>query len=204
MADVSHPNVAEQIDSVEDTLAELDPARMPRILVLNKIDSVKKDPLALLPSGTTQEYNAIVPISARTGLGIDRLMVEIEQLLAKGMGQLHILVPFERGDIVSRIHEQGSVISERHTPEGVEVRCRVPQELAAQIGGIAAVIDLSRKKSKTECTQCTKSPIGSIAPGCWDGSLPLSRYAWHSIGGFTILLGIILVVLSWFSTLLRH
>lgn len=150
VADVSHPNVAEQIDSVEDTLAELDLPRMPHILVLNKIDAVKKDPLALLPSGTTQGYNAIVPISARTGLGIDRLMVEIEQLLAKGMGQLHILVPFDRGDIVSRIHEQGSVISERHTPEGVEVRCRVPQELAAQIGGIAAVIDLSRKKSKTE------------------------------------------------------
>ena len=38
VVDVSHPNAAQHIEAVEDTLAEIDASSMPRILVLNKTD----------------------------------------------------------------------------------------------------------------------------------------------------------------------
>src|SRR5215207_2402858 len=45
VADVNHPNVVQHIETVEDTLAEIDMPPVPRILVWNKIDQWNEHPL---------------------------------------------------------------------------------------------------------------------------------------------------------------
>ena len=51
VADVSHPNAAEQADVVEDILMELNLAGKPRILVLNKADLLRGDDSLSAPPG---------------------------------------------------------------------------------------------------------------------------------------------------------
>ena len=62
-------------------LEELGAKRTPVILLINKIDSIEKDKLLEVIAAYSQAYNfkAIIPISARTGDGVDQLMEECEK-----------------------------------------------------------------------------------------------------------------------------
>ncbi len=77
VADASHPELEQQIRAVEDILAEMDLAGLPRILVLNKWDALPRDERKAMilarPSG--------IAVSALTGDGLDQLSHEIVQRL---------------------------------------------------------------------------------------------------------------------------
>ena len=62
-------------------LEELGAKKTPVILVINKIDSVEKDKLLEVIAAYNDAYRfeAIIPISARTGDGVDALMAECEK-----------------------------------------------------------------------------------------------------------------------------
>ena len=62
-------------------LEELGAKRTPVILVINKIDSVEKDKLLEVIAAYSDAYHfeAIIPISARTGDGVDTLLGECEK-----------------------------------------------------------------------------------------------------------------------------
>ena len=62
-------------------LEELGAKRTPVILVINKIDSLEKEKLLEVIAAYSEAYRfeAIIPISARTGDGIDNLMAECEK-----------------------------------------------------------------------------------------------------------------------------
>lgn len=128
VVDAAHPNAAAQIETVEDTLAEIDVPRLPRILALNKVDRL---PEGAPPLRGADRYAAIVPISARTGEGIPRLIGEIERVLRESMLEIKLFVPYQRGDLLALIREQGIVDQAQSTPEGTHVRAHVPPRLAA-------------------------------------------------------------------------
>ena len=62
-------------------LEQLGAKRTPVILVINKIDTVEKDKLLEVIAAYSEAYNfdAIIPISAKTGDGVDALMAECEK-----------------------------------------------------------------------------------------------------------------------------
>ena len=62
-------------------LEELGAKRTPVILVINKIDSVEKEKLLEVIAAYSEEYrfDAIIPISARTGDGVDMLLAECDK-----------------------------------------------------------------------------------------------------------------------------
>ena len=74
--------VVEPIPSVgqqeQILLEELGAKRTPVILVINKIDTVEKDKLLEVIAAYSQAYSfeAIIPISAKTGDGVDHLLTE--------------------------------------------------------------------------------------------------------------------------------
>ncbi len=62
-------------------LEELAAKRTPVILVVNKIDSIEKDKLLEVIAAYSEAYHfdAIIPISARTGDGVDTLLAECDK-----------------------------------------------------------------------------------------------------------------------------
>ena len=46
-----------------------------------------------------------------------------------------MLVPFSRGDLVSRVHREGDVLTEEHTADGTRLNARVGSLLAVELGG---------------------------------------------------------------------
>jgi GTP-binding protein HflX len=129
MVDASHPNIISQIEAVEDTLAEIDVPRIPRILALNKVD--------LMPDGvphitTADAYSAIVPVSAITGSGLKQLLTEIERILVEHMVEIDVTLPYRAGDLIAMIRDNGVVDSEDHSETSVHLRAHVPARLAAR------------------------------------------------------------------------
>ena len=83
VVDITHPNAAEQMVVVNDTLEELGLREKPRVLALNKVDLLGPGvERGLLASLDVEGYPAVL-ISATTGHGLDRLLATVERVVAK-------------------------------------------------------------------------------------------------------------------------
>jgi GTP-binding protein HflX len=85
VVDISHPNAQAQQDAVQAVLGELGLADRPTVLVFNKIDRLGRPPSAWRPG------SGRVPISAKTGAGLDELRQELLHCLngnASGRGAI--------------------------------------------------------------------------------------------------------------------
>lgn len=126
VVDVTHPNAAEQIEAVEDTLAELEVDHLPMVVALNKADQLED------PSGIMIDLNVEAPaalVSAKTGKGIDELLVMIEAAMVQLLQPIEVHLPYERGDLLSLFYERGQVDEEKHTGSGVHLFGRLPGRL---------------------------------------------------------------------------
>ncbi len=126
VVDVTHPHVAAQIDSVEDTLAELEVDHLPMVVALNKIDR--------LVDGADLENQLVlsapaVRVSALTGEGVDALLLAVEAAMVRFLKPVTVLLPYQRGDLLSLMYERGQVDGEEHGADGVRVYGRLPQRL---------------------------------------------------------------------------
>ena len=119
----------DQIAAVREVLAEIGAAQVPELIVINKADVAEADTLARL---LRREPHAVV-VSARTGEGMSLLADAIEVDLPGAWIDVDVLVPYARGDLLSRAHREGEVIAEDHGPDGTRLKARVPAALAGQL-----------------------------------------------------------------------
>ena len=70
----------------ESLIAQIKAHHMPAVLVINKIDTVKKEELlnVIATYAAAHEFEAVVPISARTGEGLDDLLGELSKYAIEG------------------------------------------------------------------------------------------------------------------------
>src|ERR1700754_1213650 len=122
VVDASDALPEEQIKAVREVLVEIGEDRdgtMPaELLVVNKTDAAGDLALArlrhLLPDA--------VFVSGRRGDGVDKLRAGIAELLPRPEVDVELLVPYAEGSLVARVHAEGEVIAEEHTPEGTRLR----------------------------------------------------------------------------------
>ena len=129
VVDGSHPDPESQISAVREVLAELNATDIPEIVVINKADQADPDTILRL---TRRERHSVV-VSARTGQGIDDLLAAIERDLPRMDHEVRVLVPYQRGDLVARVHEEGEILSVEHTADGTLLHARVLPALAAEL-----------------------------------------------------------------------
>jgi len=127
VVDITHPHVINQVQAVEETLAELDATGKPVITALNKIDRLAKE--IDIPN---QQFPNSIPISALTGQGIDALLARVEQVLLANMISIDVVIPYSQGDLVALIHEKGIIDHKEYITEGTHIKGWVPPEIAAK------------------------------------------------------------------------
>ncbi|OII63465.1 GTPase HflX [Streptomyces sp. CC53] len=127
VVDGSHPAPEEQLAAVREVIRDVGAVNVPEIVVVNKADAA--DPLVLQRLLRVEKH--AIAVSARTGQGLDELLALIDAELPRPEVEIEALVPYTRGELVSRIHADGEVLSEEHTPEGTLLKARVHEELAA-------------------------------------------------------------------------
>ena len=92
---------------------------VPVINVFNKCDAA--DNL----EDITYPYNesTCVKISAKTGQGIDDLMLAIEEALPQTRKRVNLLLPFDKGSIAAKIRADGIIHSEEYIAQGLFLDC---------------------------------------------------------------------------------
>ena len=129
VVDGSDPFPLKQIAAVNKVIGEIvqeyGETAPPEIIVVNKIDAA--DPLVL--AELRHAVDDVVFVSAHTGEGISELEARIELFL----NSLDSHVPFTRGDVVSRVHQYGTVLREEYTEAGTRIDVRLAAELAAEL-----------------------------------------------------------------------
>jgi GTP-binding protein HflX len=119
----------EQINAVREVLNEIDAGDVPELIVINKADLADPETISAL---LRREPHAVV-VSARTGQGFEELLEAIEKDLPSRLVDMTILVPYSRGDLLSRAHRQGEVLSVDHEEHGTLLHARVPEALANEL-----------------------------------------------------------------------
>ena len=137
VVDASHPDPGSQIQTVRDVLTEVEATDIQELVVFNKCDLIDEtEKLAL----RGMEPGCLL-VSAATGEGVAELLEKIESLLPKPELFMKVLVPYSRGDLVSRIHSEGKVAKLEHRETGTYVETLVKPGLASELADF--VLDAS-------------------------------------------------------------
>jgi GTP-binding protein HflX len=136
VVDGSDTDPESQLVAVREVLGDIDASAVPEIVVVNKSDAA--DPLTLARLAR-REPSAIV-VSARTGAGLPVLIDAVANALPRPQIPVTVLVPYDRGDLVSKLHQYGDLSAEEHTADGTRLTARVPAGLAAELEPYAVVV----------------------------------------------------------------
>jgi GTP-binding protein HflX len=129
VVDGSDADPAAQIAAVREVLGQIGAADVPELVVVNKADAA--DPIAV--EGLRGHERGAVVVSARTGEGLPALLAELERRLPGRDQEITVMVPYDRGDLISRAHQEGEVLTVNHGQNGTELTARVPPGLAAEL-----------------------------------------------------------------------
>jgi GTPase len=129
VVDGSDPDPEGQISAVRAVLADIGAGDLPEQMVVNKADLASADAIAALRT----RYPGAVVISARTWAGIEELRRTVEQGLPRPQVEIRALLPYDRGDLLNRIHQAGELLTTEHTAAGTVVLARVHPDLAGEL-----------------------------------------------------------------------
>ncbi len=105
-----------QMAVVDDVLAKLGAADIPRINVYNKCD--------LTEQRTPKDG---VFISAANGTGIEELLFEIERSVNSGRLEVELVVPYDRYEAMSVVRSEGRILSEDHQGDGTHLKIQIDE-----------------------------------------------------------------------------
>jgi GTPase len=134
VVDAADPHRAEHRATVQAVLDELGAGEKPRLTAYNKVDLI--DITARNGDAPAPVVAGSVPISARSGFGIDQLRIELSTLLASLWVDIDVAVPYTAGELLARIRERGTVELE-YRARDVRVRGRIAPSLAGELGAAA-------------------------------------------------------------------
>ncbi len=133
VVDGSHPDPEGQLSAVREVFAEIGAADVPELVIINKADAA--DPMVIARLRQREPHSVVV--SAKTGEGIAEALAVIEGELPRPEVEFKALLPYERGDLINRIHQQGEIASMEHTGEGTLVSGRANEDLAGELAAYA-------------------------------------------------------------------
>ena len=129
VVDATDPDPLGQISTVRSVIADFDASSIGELVVFNKADLVS-DEVQVRLRGMVQ---GALLVSARTGQGIDSLQEAIAGMLPKPDVEFVGVIPYSRGDLVSRIHLAGKVLDTEYVEEGTSLRALVREDLAHEL-----------------------------------------------------------------------
>ena len=133
VVDGSHPDPEGQLAAVREVFADIHASKVPELVVINKADAA--DPMVIARLRAREPHSIVV--SAKTGEGMEEALAAIEAELPRPSVQFEALLPYERGDLLNRLHQQGEIASMEHTGDGTLVTGRANADLASELAAYA-------------------------------------------------------------------
>lgn len=134
LVDASDSNAAEQVDTVRTVLGEIG-SKAPQLLVFNKTDIATHDQLVQLRA----KCGSGLEVAVASGVGMAALELAIEKSLPELAVDFVGVIPYDRGELLNRVHRSGKIHRLEHRAEGTYIEARVSAGLAAQLAQFAVV-----------------------------------------------------------------
>ncbi|MBQ3864566.1 MAG: GTPase HflX [Clostridia bacterium] len=141
--DASSPFVDMHRQVVDEVLVSLHAGDKPRLFVYNKADA----PGAVRP----QVEGSVYPVSAKTGWNLEELLHGIEIAVSSLASEETILVPYDRGDILSYLHDYTQVTGVDYNEDGMLVKTKIDAKTMDRVRF------LIRHKAQTVASKRSKS-----------------------------------------------
>ena len=128
VADMSNPQMDEQMYVTYETLEELGVLNKTVITVFNKCDKAGEDLLI-----RDFKSDARVVVSAKTGQGLDTLKEILEDWIREQRMEIKRLYPYAEAGKIQLIRAYGEVTKEEYQAEGIYIEGFVPRELYGKV-----------------------------------------------------------------------
>lgn len=129
--DASHPRMEQQIEAVNQVLAELDALQTPMLMVYNKMDRAEGRSRALASS---RGRDGAFAISAKTGEGLESLTTSVGEAVCGKIQRFRLRIPAEDGAIQAWIRAHGRIHRERCCDDAsLEMEVSIPESFAHRL-----------------------------------------------------------------------
>lgn len=128
VVDITHPRLHDHIAVVQDTIKTLGASDTPTILVFNKIDALDHPHLM---DDLAAEFPGSVFVSAQRSLNIMHLLQRMNETLEQISVPVHLSIPYDYMQDVSKVYESNEVVHRDDTDEGVQLAVKVPTDKLA-------------------------------------------------------------------------
>ncbi len=130
--DVSHPRAAQQLQTVQQVLDDVGAADIKRLLLLNKTDLLHSNAELLT---IQQQYPDAIPMSAKTGLGIDRVVKYLKDQIKGQNLSLNLQVDLTDGKTIHFLETRALVQDRRYKDHHVIMKVKLGKLLYDQLRG---------------------------------------------------------------------
>ncbi len=123
VVDASNSEYEEHLETTHAVLRELGAEEKQILTVYNKMDRCAR------PPKLSRNPRRAFPVSAVRGDGLPALLEAFDKGLAYERRTLRLRLPFERYELVSRLHAEGAVREERAEEDGIHLVASLPARL---------------------------------------------------------------------------
>jgi GTP-binding protein HflX len=127
VVDLSNPEFDKQMETTREVLRELGAEEKEILTVYNKIDQVENPLVKAKARGLASPCSFI---SSKSGEGVESLILMAEGMLEDRATTKNYLVPHDQYALITRLREQGALLSEEVEEEGVLVKAAPRGNLA--------------------------------------------------------------------------
>ncbi len=128
VVDASSPQREKHMEVVYETLKQLEAVGSDVITVFNKMDLVEKETVLKDPKA-----QMTVKISARTGEGVDELLLKTEELLQRQKLYIEKLYSYSEAGKIQIIRNYGQLKKEEYREDGIYVEAYIPKEILGSV-----------------------------------------------------------------------
>ena len=130
MVDASNPQRDEQMYVVYETLKELGVQDKKIVTLFNKQDKVEEPEIL-------RDFRAdyVLKTAVKTGQGLEELKEVLEKVITEDQIYLERVLGYQEAGQIQIIRKYGQLLSEEYTPEGIEIKAKVPRNIYGKIGG---------------------------------------------------------------------
>ena len=128
VADVSNPQMDEQMHVVYETLRQLGAEGKPVVTLFNKQDLLENP---VRQKDFRADYS--IPASAKTGQGMEELKKALLEIIRRDQIYIERLYDFSEAGKIQVIRSRGQLLSEEYVPEGITVKAYVPKDVYGRV-----------------------------------------------------------------------
>ncbi|MBQ9062632.1 MAG: GTPase HflX [Eubacterium sp.] len=136
VVDASDPQALIKMQVVYETLHDLKADEKPVITLFNKQDLLRMqlaEGTAEMPHLKDLRADYSIPVSAKTGEGLDAFLGALEELIQSRQILIERVFPYAEAGKLALIRKHGQLLEEEYTDEGIRIKAYVPPAVYGKI-----------------------------------------------------------------------